>query len=68
MQSASLMVKPVSLTVDDATQYCGLGRTKLYELIREGRFTARKAGKRTLLLTDEIDAYVRTLPTSKEAA
>ncbi|MCV3734994.1 helix-turn-helix domain-containing protein [Rhizobium sp. TRM96647] len=61
-------MKPVSVTVDDATQYCGIGRTKLYELIRDGHFTARKAGKRTLLLTEELDAYVRSLPTLKTAA
>jgi len=57
-----------SLTIDDATTYCGIGRTKLYELIREGKLTARKAGKRTLLLTEELDAYVRSLPALKTAA
>lgn len=25
-------MKPLSITVDDATTYCGIGRTKLYEL------------------------------------
>lgn len=61
-------MKPVSLTVDDATQYCGIGRTKLYELIREGKFSARKMGKKTLLLTEELDAYIRSLPALKTAA
>lgn len=57
-----------SLTIEDATTYCGIGRTKIYELIREGKLTARKAGKRTLLLTEELDAYVRSLPALKTAA
>lgn len=61
-------MKPLSITVDDATTYCGIGRTKLYELIREGHLTARKMGKRTLLLTAELDAYVMSLPTLKAAA
>jgi len=61
-------LKPVSLTIDDATQYCGIGRTKLYELIREGKFSARKMGKKTLVLTDELDAYVRSLPSLSSAA
>lgn len=67
MLSATISVKPVSVTIDDATNYCGIGRTKLYELIREGHFAPRKSGKRTLLLTEELDAYVHSLPTSKAA-
>ena len=61
-------MKPISITVDDATAYCGIGKTKLYELVKEGRFTARKIGRRTLLLTAELDAYIESLPTLKSAA
>lgn len=61
-------MKPLAVTIDDATVYCGLGRSKLYELIREGQISARKAGTRTLILTEEIDAYVRSLPSLKTAA
>lgn len=61
-------MKPIALTIEDATQYCGIGRTKLYELIRKGNFTPRKAGARTLLLTEELDNYVLSLPTIKTAA
>ncbi len=61
-------MKPISITIEDATNYCGIGRTKIYELVKSGKFTARKMGRRTLLLTEELDAYIRSLPTSKEAA
>lgn len=61
-------MKPLSVTIDQATTYSGIGRTKLYELIKDGHLSARKLGKRTLLLTAELDAYVMSLPTLKAAA
>lgn len=58
----------ISMTIDEAVNYCGIGRTKLYDLAREGKFNLRKAGKRTLILTEELDAYIRSLPITKTAA
>lgn len=58
----------ISMTIDDAVAYCGIGRTKLYALIKQGKLTSRKSGRRTLILTEELDAYVRALPSSKTAA
>lgn len=58
----------ISMTITDAVAYSGIGRTKLYELIKEGKLTPRKLGARTLILTEELDAYVRGLPPLKSAA
>lgn len=41
----------------------GLGRTTLYKLFDEGKLTPRKHGKRTLILVEELERYVRSLPT-----
>ena len=61
-------MKPLAITINDAKPYCGIGCSKIYELIREGKLTPRKAGARTLLLTEELDNYVLSLPTAKTAA
>lgn len=58
----------ISMTINDAVAYSGIGRTKLYDLIKEGKLTPRKLGARTLILTEELDAYIRGLPVLKSAA
>lgn len=46
----------------------GLSRSSLYNLIAEGRLIPRKYGARTLLLFDELDAFLRGLPLAKDAS
>lgn len=58
----------ISMTIDEAVSYCGIGRTKLYELAKDGVLSPKKAGRRTLILTEELDNYIRALPDMKSAA
>ena len=58
----------ISMTIDDAVTYCGIGRTKLYALVKEGKLSPKKAGRRTLILTEELEAYIRSLPALKTAS
>ena len=39
----------------------GLGRSTIYRLFDEGRLKKRKAGKRTLILVKDLEAYVNAL-------
>ena len=41
----------------------GVGNTKGYELIAEGKLVARKLGSRTMIETESLRAYVASLPT-----
>ena len=43
------ITEPLAYSVDDACRVSSLGKTKLYELINEGRLQVRKVGKRTLV-------------------
>jgi excisionase family DNA binding protein len=52
-------------TVSEAGAMAGLGRTKIYEEISEGRLKARKCGKRTIILKDELRQFLESLPLSK---
>ena len=40
----------------------GVGNTKGYELIAEGKLVARKLGSRTMIETESLKAYVASLP------
>jgi hypothetical protein len=40
----------------------GVGNTKGYELIAEGKLAARKLGSRTMIETESLRAYVASLP------
>jgi excisionase family DNA binding protein len=55
-------IQPIAASIETATQLSGLGRTTIYQLINEGKIEARKAGDRTLVLTDSLRAYLRALP------
>jgi excisionase family DNA binding protein len=40
----------------------GIGRDKLYKLIREGKLPARKLGRKTLILATDLEAFLESLP------
>jgi excisionase family DNA binding protein len=47
---------------DEAAESAGVSRTRIFEAIRDGTLTARKAGKQTLIEPDELRRWVRQLP------
>lgn len=47
--------------IPDAAEVLGIGRSKLYELIAEGKIRTVKIGRRTLVAQDELERYVREL-------
>ncbi|PBB91722.1 hypothetical protein CK215_15800 [Mesorhizobium sp. WSM3864] len=52
----------------EATEIAGLSRSTLYKLIKEGKLSARKSGKRTLILRAELDRYLREITEQAESA
>lgn len=49
-------------SIDDAQTRLGqLGRTKLYELIKDGELTTVKIGRRSFITRRSIEAYVDRL-------
>lgn len=53
----------LTYSISEATRALGIGRTKLYELIRDGHLDARKFGRRTIILADDLHSFVADLPT-----
>jgi hypothetical protein len=54
----------LAYTVADAALISGLSRTRLYQLFSEGVLTPKRAGRRTLILADELRDVVRNLPSA----
>jgi excisionase family DNA binding protein len=52
----------IALTILQAAERIGVGRTTIYKLISTRRLTPRKLGKRTLIVAEELDALVKSLP------
>ena len=51
----------LALSIEEACNATGLGRTKLYEAINSGALCARKLGKRTLILQSDLQAFLTGL-------
>ncbi|WEX87186.1 helix-turn-helix domain-containing protein [Sinorhizobium garamanticum] len=60
-------IPKIGLHIDEAVEVSGIGRTNLYAAIRDGRLKARKHGRRTVIISDDLKAFLLSLP-QKEIA
>lgn len=60
------MSTPIAYTVKEACAVCRTGKTTLYGAIRRGELVARKLGKKTLILDEELRRWIEHLPTVSE--
>ncbi|WP_424138581.1 helix-turn-helix domain-containing protein [Roseomonas chloroacetimidivorans] len=62
MQTAA--AEKLSFTIAEAVTSTGIGRTKLYALIKAGQLETRKLGAKTLIPAPSLRALVDGLPRS----
>ena len=62
MQSDAMAFSP-----DEAAAKSGIGRTRIFSAIKDGHLKARKFGRRTIILADDLRAFLESLP-EREAA
>ena len=62
------MTSPISVTIRDAVKASGMSRTSIYEALKRGDITARKAGRRTLISFADLQAYLASLPSYEARA
>lgn len=50
---------------EDAAAFAGVGRSAIYEALTTGDLKAHKLGRRTLITTEDLTAWIVSLPTYK---
>ena len=58
----------LSLSIPEAVQASGLGRTTIYDLIKRGQLPICKVGSRTLIRLEALDGLLRSLETIAKGA
>jgi excisionase family DNA binding protein len=52
----------LALTIPEVCEIAGISRTSLYAAIARGELAARKRGRRTLVLQDDLKQWISSLP------
>ena len=58
---AAVPVK-ITYTIPEAIVRSGIGKTYLYKLFKTGELTPRKCGRRTFILAEELEQFLKSLP------
>ncbi len=58
--------KPFAFTIASACRVSALGRTTLYAALKSGALSARKCGRRTLILAADLEKFLDNLPSARE--
>ena len=61
-------ITPIALTIPEAVVASRVSRSELYLALQQGELTAKKRGRRTLILRDELERFVASLPDYQAAA
>ena len=59
------MQNQLAHSIAEACARSGIGRTAIYELINTGQLPARKRGRRTLILVEDLQRCLQSLPSVK---
>ncbi len=59
---------PFALTIPEAVEYTRIGRSSLYAALRTKELVARKAGRRTVILRQDLETWLLSRPVAYTAA
>lgn len=58
----------LAYTYVEAAEACGVGETRIKEAVRNGELVARYPSSRPVITRDELDEWLRSLPTERRTA
>lgn len=56
----------LSYSIQEVRSITGIGQTKIYEAINQGLLLAKKYGRRTIILKDDLEDFLNNLPDMKQ--
>ena len=59
-------VEPYAVSILEAVRLSGIGRSSIYQAIGRGELPIRKSGRRSLILTADLQQWLSKLPTGRE--
>jgi excisionase family DNA binding protein len=65
MNKREFVMEPWVFSIVQACEAACIGRTALYEAINAGELIAHKRGKRTLILAEDLQRWIKSLPPMK---
>lgn len=57
-------MEKLALTIHEAAAASSISRSRLYELIKAGALITKKNGHKTLILAEDLKAFLEALPAS----
>lgn len=66
--SAVTPPQKLAYTIPEVVKATTICRTLIYQDIASGTLVAKKRGSKTIILPEDLDAYLRALPAVKEVA
>ena len=54
-------MKPIAYRIPDALTVSGIGRTKMFELIKDGEIESVHVGRRTLIVAASLEHFIERL-------
>lgn len=61
------MSSKLAYNINEAVEATGIKRTRLYEEIKAGNVKTRKHGHRTVILAEDLNAFLASLPPAEAA-
>jgi hypothetical protein len=55
-------ISPLALRIRDVCRATGLGRTSIFAAVKSGDLVARKCGRCTIVLAEDVDTFLKNLP------
>jgi excisionase family DNA binding protein len=63
-----VQAEPIAFTIEEAVAASKLSRSEIYRAFNRGDLTAKKNGRRTLILREDLVRFLTALPNVREAA
>lgn len=61
-RDVSAQVSPLAYRIESAAAALGVGRSKVFKMIKDGEIPARKIGGSTVILREDLEAYLASTP------